>query len=103
MRPKSFFSSLSVVTLVLLVITVFMTYKAYAYRNLYLYHPQTRVQQHNSVVTKYAEFDPNRSAAYECIPQKLTAAGVGMICSSPDRTITISCTATPGGIVEYFC
>ena len=103
MSPKSLVSSLSVVILLLLITTTFATYKALNYRNLYLYHPQTKVERHDSVVTKYANFDPNRSAAYDCVPQKLNAANVGMVCSSPDKTITVSCTAVPGSIVEYFC
>lgn len=103
MSPKSVINSLSVISLLLLFTTGFTTYKALSYRDLYLYHPQTKVERRNSVITKYANFDPNRSAAYTCIPQKLDANSVGMICSSPDQTITVNCTATPGAIVEYFC
>lgn len=103
MSRKSLVSSLAIVILLLLITTSFATYKAYNYRNLYLYHPQTKVERHDSVVTKYAGFDPNRSAAYDCVPQKISPTGVGMVCYSPDKTITVNCTAVAGSIVEYFC
>lgn len=91
---------LLILTAVLLVATAIATSLAAHYRNLYLYNP--RVQSVDRLA-HYTQFDPNRSAAYSCTTQNMSAAGVGMICTSPDNNIQISCTTTTLTPKEYWC
>lgn len=87
---------------VLFMTTIGATGTAFHYRNLYSQKPKIKTVTHNSIIHQ-TEFDPNRSQAYTCTPQNASPNGVGMICTSPDRNIEVSCTTTAGEPVEYFC
>jgi hypothetical protein len=90
-------------TVVSLGIAGIATVKAYSYRDTYIHNPQVKVESHNSVITKYTDFNQDRTQAYACKTQPIDASGFGMVCSSPDGATTINCTAVASNPTEYFC
>jgi len=88
---------------VLLLLCGIATRVAVHYHTLYDNKPQqVKIERHTSVINHYPEFNPNRSSAYTCIPQKVKNS-VGMVCNSPDDDVTINCTEAASGPLEYFC
>jgi hypothetical protein len=93
----------------LLVITIFLSAglfysleRTFYYRGLYATNPKIKIEKHNKTI--YYGFSPTRSQAYTCKLQPIDKDGVGMVCTSPDATISINCTTTRTSDNDtYFC
>jgi hypothetical protein len=99
---------LSIATVILTITTIVGITATVHYRNLYLQNPlvKTEVKTVEGKIQQQVGLDHIKSGssqAYRCVPQKISAEGYGMICTSPDRNTQIFCTTTGGESVEYFC
>lgn len=101
MRIGPYARVLLILVVVLVGISLYAMEQAFYWRGLYHSDPRVRVEQRDNIV--YAKFNPNRSVAYTCTIQKVSAEGVGMVCNSPDGDVSINCTTTPGRPDQYFC
>lgn len=98
MSPQAVIKTLSILCVVLVAAFFFAVDRALYYRS----NPYVRVERHTDVDVVYGNFNPDRSQAYRCVPQKAVDS-VGMVCKSPQDEVTVNCTIGHDTRTEYFC